>query len=100
MAIFTTDWSGELAQVEEKLIQILEEQVDPRVEQTRKEVVADVERLLQQVSEEMQQAIRQAAREVEQQRIQLVRSLWQILLAGAGLAVAGGALLIGLSNML
>lgn len=98
MAIFKTDWTSELEQVNESLTHLLHAEVEPMVNKTLDRSVHEVEEILGKLSFEMQQTIEQAATEVEKQRLQLVRSLWIMMAAGVGLLTLSGAFLIWLSK--
>lgn len=100
MAIFKTDWTGELEQANTALIKFLHEEVEPVVSKTLDRSVHEVEDILGKLSFEMKQTIEHAATEVEQQRLHLVRNLWIMMVASLGLFTLSGAFLIWLFKTL
>jgi hypothetical protein len=79
MALFKTDWSHELDQVNASFSMLLDEKVEPMIEKTLDRGVEEIEKALDKASAEMHIAIQQMSVEVDKQRRLLVRDIGVII---------------------
>ncbi|UUA71344.1 hypothetical protein [Cellvibrio sp. QJXJ] len=68
MALINTDWTKELAQVEATINKVLDEKVEPMVDKALDRSIAEIEIALNKTSFEVQETIKQLSAEMDRQR--------------------------------
>lgn len=94
MALFTTDWTNELAQVNESLKTLINEEVKPLIEQSLNTGISAADNALNKASLEIQAAIGQLSDEADKQRKLLVRDVWKMIIGSILMVTLAGTLLI------
>lgn len=100
MALINTDWTNELAQVNESLKTLLEEEVKPLIEQSLNTGITAADSALNKASFEIQAAIAQLSDEADKQRKLFVRDIWMVVIGSILMTTLSGSLLIFLFKAL
>lgn len=99
MALFNTDWTNELEQVNQSLSKLLDEKVEPMVDKALDRSVEEIEVTLNKASIELQEAIKLLSVEADRQRVLLVKDIKKLMaLTFLGLLALAG--LVGFYNYL
>jgi|GEM_PF-1989192 len=83
MALINTDWTKELAQVENTLVKVLDEKLEPMADRIIDRGIAESSVILAKASFEVQEAIKQATQEIESQRKLAIKEIKQLIFYAA-----------------
>lgn len=86
MALINTDWTKELAQVENTLSKFLDEKLEPMADRILDRGIAESSVILAKASFEIQDAIKQATQEIESQRKLAIKEIRHLIYC-AGVAI-------------
>lgn len=100
MALFTTDWTNELEQVNISLKTLLHEEVEPMVDKALDRSVAEMEQTLNKASFEVQVTIKQLSVEIDRQRILMVAELRKMIVLFSLSMLCVGVAVVLLSHFL
>lgn len=88
MAFINTDWTKELEQVEATLSKLLDEKVEPMIDQTLDRSVKEISVVMDKASFEIQDAIKLLSVEIDRQRRLVVNDCKRlIILSFGGMAI-------------
>ena len=79
MALINTDWTKELAQVENTLVKFLDEKLEPMADRILDRGIAESSVILAKASFEVQEAIKQATQEIENQRKVAIKEIKKLI---------------------
>jgi len=79
MALINTDWTKELAQVENTLVKVLDEKLEPMADRIIDRGIAESSVILAKASFEVQEAIKQATQEIENQRKVAIKEIKKLI---------------------
>ena len=83
MALINTDWTKELAQVENTLVKVLDEKLEPMADRIIDRGIAESSVILAKASFEVQESIKQATQEIENQRKVAIREIKKLIFYAA-----------------
>ena len=79
MALINTDWTKELAQVENTLVKVLDEKLEPMADRIIDRGIAESSVILAKASFEVQESIKQATQEIENQRKVAIKEIKKLI---------------------
>jgi hypothetical protein len=79
MALINTDWTKELAQVEDTLVKFLDEKLEPMADRILDRGITESSVILAKASFEVQEAIKQATQELESQRKLAIKEIKHLI---------------------
>lgn len=100
MALINTDWTKELAQVNQSLTALLHEELEPMVNRSLDRGIEEADKTVNKASLEIQAAIAQLSNEADKQRKLLVRDIWKVVIGSILMITLAGSLLIFLFKAL
>jgi hypothetical protein len=83
MALINTDWTKELAQVENTLVKFLDEKLEPMADRILERGIDESSTILAKASFEVQEAIKHATQEIENQRKLAIKEIKQLIFYAA-----------------